>query len=230
MYECPQHHQSETPGFCSVCGIEIPGTSAAPPGGPAAPAGDQCPDCGSPREGPAQLFCEVCGYNYRTRTSGVPPAGGKPGTPATARPTGQPTAGPPAVEEAVRAPTPDAPGARWDVVLQVDANLYGRANPDAPVGQPSQTFPLFAGETLIGRAGAGVRVQVPVVNDPGVSRRQALLILRPGGALALRDLGSANGTQLNGVDVVPGVDTPVKDGDAIGVGAWTRITVRSVSS
>ena len=43
----------------------------------------------------------------------------------------------------------------------------------------------------------------------------------------LLDVGSTNGTRLNGVDVLPGVRTPLRDGDEITVGCWTRITIRS---
>ena len=108
--------------------------------------------------------------------------------------------------------------ARWDVVVEVDDCLYGTTNPDAPRDRPIQTFTLYTEESLIGRAGTEVRVQVPVANDHGVSRRQALLVRQPGGGLILRDLGSTNGTQLNGVDVLPGADVPVKDGDRIAIG------------
>ena len=104
---------------------------------------------------------------------------------------------------------------RWDVVVSVDANLYGTPNAEAPTDQPPQTFTLFETENLIGRGGPGIRVQVPVRTDVGVSRRQALLIRRPDGGLAVRELGSANGTQLNGVELVPGVETPVKDRDIL---------------
>jgi hypothetical protein len=43
-------------------------------------------------------------------------------------------------------------------------------------------------------------------------------------------LNSANGTQLNGVDVLPGVDTPLGEGAAISIGAWTRITIRAIDA
>jgi pSer/pThr/pTyr-binding forkhead associated (FHA) protein len=112
----------------------------------------------------------------------------------------------------------------------VDADRYGEPHPDAPVGHPAQTFTLFDPESLIGRPASAVRVQVPVGHDPGVSRRQAVLIRRPDGTLVVRDLGSANGTQLNGRELLAGVDEPLKDGDALAVGAWTKITVREVRS
>ena len=67
-----------------------------------------------------------------------------------------------------------SPNVCWELVVTVDANLYGTPNPDAPAGQPPQKFRLFDRETMIGRAGTEVRVQVPIHGDPGVSRRQAL--------------------------------------------------------
>jgi pSer/pThr/pTyr-binding forkhead associated (FHA) protein len=114
------------------------------------------------------------------------------------------------------------------VVVRVDASLGGQTDARAPVDQPPQTFTLFETENMIGREGTGVRLQVPIRNDAGVSRRHALLVRQPDGGLILRDLNSANGTQLNGVEVVPGVDMPLRDGDTIVVGAWTRIAVRAV--
>jgi hypothetical protein len=229
MFTCPQNHQSETGDYCSVCGIAIAGGSAeAPPPAAAPPAsagtGTPCPDCGTPRETPQQVFCEVCGYNFRTKTSGVPPAPG-----AAAGPTPQAPPAPPPAAAIEATAAPPSPGARWDVTVQVDPDLYGTHNADAPANQPPQTFTLFDEETMVGRAGTEVRVHLPIHGDAGVSRRQALLVRRPDGGLVVRDLGSANGTQVNGKDIVPGVDTPIKDGDSIGIGAWTRLTVRSVA-
>ena len=114
--------------------------------------------------------------------------------------------------------------------MTVDANLYGTPNPDAPLGQPPRKFRLFDRETMIGRAGTEVRVQVPVQGDAGVSRRQVLLIQGPDGSLLLRDLNSSNGTRVDGVDVLPGVDTVLRDGAVIAVGAWTSIVIRAIGA
>jgi pSer/pThr/pTyr-binding forkhead associated (FHA) protein len=73
-----------------------------------------------------------------------------------------------------------------------------------------------------------VRVQIPIRGDAGVSRRHALLLRRPDGGVLVRDLGSANGTLLNGKEVPPGVDTPWNEGDTLAVGAWTRLALRAV--
>ena len=65
---------------------------------------------------------------------------------------------------------------------------------------------------------------------PACRAVRRLLLRRPDGSLVLRDPGSANGTQVNGVEVVAGVDTPLKADDVIAVGAWTRITVRAAGA
>ncbi len=207
MHTCPANHQSETPDFCSVCGAEI---TAAEIAGQAAGTAGLCPTCGTPRESALQAFCEACGHNFRT---GTPRAPSRTATAAPAPPLAPPT-----------------PRIRWDVVVRVDPLLYGTLSAGAPVDQPVQTFTLFEADNLIGREGTNVRAHVPIRGDPGVSRRQALLLRLPDGGLILRDLGSANGTQVNGVEVVPWADVPLRDGDTIAVGAWTRIAVRALPS
>lgn len=58
------------------------------------------------------------------------------------------------------------------------------------------TFPLFDGVHEIGRASScDIRL-----DEPSVSRKHARLQIR-GGAARVEDLGSSNGTRLNGVDV-----------------------------
>lgn len=224
MLECPQKHVSETPGYCSVCGLEIPGAekgaSASASLVPPVAVGGLCPDCGTPRDGASQGFCEVCGYNYHTQASGVPPAPGAHAllVPIPARTSISDHSAPsPAVKE------------RWQVVVEVDPQLNGILNPDAPKDQPPQTFPLFEDEALIGRADTNVRVQIPIFHDVAVSRRHAQLLRQADGGFVVRDLSSANGTQVNGTPIVPGVETRVQDGDVIRIGAWTSIRVRSVA-
>ncbi len=266
MFTCPANHSSETPEFCSVCGLEIAGTAAAISSSavsgsvteaqPVAPpaAGDsreRCPDCAAPRDSEQHVFCEVCGYNFETRVAGS-------GPPRSYVPA--PTANSPAADVAkalAKGPAdpanPDVPGevatqtsaaavhsdstaepaagARWELTLTVDANLYGTPNPDAPKGQPPRKFRLFDRETIIGRSGTEVRVQVPVHGDAGVSRRHVLLMEGPRGSLLLlRDLNSANGTRVDGVDVLPGVDTSLHDGAVIAIGAWTSILIRAIDA
>jgi len=46
------------------------------------------------------------------------------------------------------------------------------------------------------------------------------------GGLSVKDLGSSNGTRLNGSDIAAETETALKDGDQITVGHWTRIGIR----
>jgi hypothetical protein len=209
MFECPQHHQSENADYCSVCGCQI----VAPIVAPAPDSNGHCPQCNAVKDSDQQVFCEACGYNFRTGQAGagVPPP--LPAVIATAE---------------VPPPTPAPLVMRWDVIVAVDPSLYGEPNPDAPVGKPEQIFTLFDKENILGRATPGVRLQIPIAQDGGVSRRHAVLAKSAAG-LSVRDLGSANGTLLNGKEILAGVETPLKDGDVLGVGGWTRLTIKAVN-
>ncbi len=48
---------------------------------------------------------------------------------------------------------------------------------------------------------------------------------RAGRELGVLDPGSANGTIVNGGEIVAGVRVPLHDGDRICVGAWTVLTM-----
>jgi len=96
MAVCPNGHDSASDDFCDICGMRIPGASAAgapatgplpaaapsspwPDAGPSSPASpayaaEPCPRCGTPRTG---QFCEACGFNFagpRFTPSPPPPA------------------------------------------------------------------------------------------------------------------------------------------------------------
>jgi pSer/pThr/pTyr-binding forkhead associated (FHA) protein len=49
-----------------------------------------------------------------------------------------------------------------------------------------------------------------------------------GGKVTLRDIGSANGTRLNGRDVQPLTDVVLHDGDELTLGHWTRLAIKAV--
>jgi len=78
-------------------------------------------------------------------------------------------------------------------------------------GEREQIY-TFSGEAVIGR-GAAADVSIP---DPSISRRHALARLE-GKTVVLEDLGSANGTSLNGSPVKSA--TRAEDGDTLKVGA-----------
>jgi pSer/pThr/pTyr-binding forkhead associated (FHA) protein len=111
-----------------------------------------------------------------------------------------------------------------DPALDVDPDP---AQP-CPTNEPERLFPLDLAENLVGRRDDRRDIHPEVaIRDPGVSRRHAMLYREPDGTLAVLDLNSSNGTQLNGTAVEAGVKTPLNDGDELVIGRWTRLTVRA---
>jgi hypothetical protein len=232
---CPQGHASETTDYCDQCGAPIaaptvPPAPSAPvatpePVAPAAhvapdeeeeefdtsPAAlaEPCPVCLTPRTG-NDRFCEVCRYNFETRTPTIPPGG-----PA-------PPAGP--------------PGVLWEARVSADQGQFERVGAGAgltfPANCADRTVPLDSAEITIGRSRAGAP-STPAIDlangsdDPGVSHMHAALRRQSDGSYAIVDLGSTNGTTLNDRPATLTKDEPVPlaDGDEIHLGAWTLITV-----
>jgi FHA domain len=177
-------------------------------GAPMAPAPEAkaCPACEAPVTG---RFCEACGHDSALPEP-VPPA-----KPANA-----------------------AAPAAWTAVVAADREFHQRVL--ARQGPETVEFPQFFPErrisldkatTLIGRHNhdQGVEPEIdlgirPV--DRGVSTQHAVLRIRDSG-LTITDLGSTNGTSLNGSEdfLAKGEETSLVDGDRIHVGAWTTITV-----
>jgi hypothetical protein len=120
--------------------------------------------------------------------------------------------------------------AGWLVVVAVDPSLRETGSPEPPAGVGPFTIPLDKPISMIGRKSASRAIfpEIPLDYDDAVSHRHALLERGADGRLVLRDIGAANGTRLNGKDVAAMVDQPLKDGDQITLGHWTRITVKAV--
>ena len=250
-YVCPKDstHLSDDADYCSVCGTKIGAAPllapSPPPASGAAGAGtngtgEVCPDCGLARNAGAK-FCEVCRYDFEAHTSAAPSTPALPPAPlpgATAIVpviAPDPTIAPDPATVTDPAPTlvPDpapAPGAfrAWQAVVAVDPSLYFEPDPlkPCPVGEPERTFPLDLAENLIGRRSdrLDIHPEVPL-SDTGVSHRHAKILRQPEGILTLLDLGSTNGTQLNDKEIPAGIYMPLKEGDQITLGCWTRITI-----
>jgi hypothetical protein len=166
------------------------------------------------------LFCEVCGYDFTTGQ--VPPA------PVAAEPSSVATS-----ESSVS----------WIAVVDVDSEWYARKGALADQPCPpasSSTVPLSNHTALIGRSSAsrGVRPEVSLDADTGVSRRHAQFV-RDGDSLSIVDLSSTNGTYVvprgeeaddETAALMAGVPMALDDGDRVYVGAWSRVTVRSVAA
>jgi len=218
---CPEGHRSVATDYCDVCGSPI-GASA-----PSVPeSATLCPSCGSPSGG---RFCEVCGHD-----SALP-------APAPAPAAVQRPADPTEVVTATEVLEAAAPGATtWVATITADRDFYerviARKGPDAdrvefPAFYPDRRITLRGNDILIGKhsVSQGINPEIDLgiaPADAGVSRTHAT-IHRTAAALTLTDLGSTNGTSLNGSDdLIPAnVAIPLAAGDRVHVGAWTTITV-----
>src|SRR5437870_66569 len=81
--------------------------------------------------------------------------------------------------------------------------------PDSPA-----THDLTDSEIIVGR----ISECTLQIEDASVSSRHAQLTLGEGGDYILRDLGSTNGTELNGKEIAPETDHKLQDGDKIRFG------------
>jgi hypothetical protein len=205
---CTEGHASAAEDYCDVCGAPI-GTPAAQTSPSPAPETKACPACEAPVSG---RFCEACGHDLALPEP-VPPA-----QPANAT----------------------APVA-WTAVVRADREfnqrVLARGGPEAvefPKFFPERRISLDKDTTLIGRHNhdQGVEPEIDLgihPEDRGVSTQHAVLRIRDSG-LTVTDLGSTNGTSLNGSEdfLAKGEETPLADGDRIHVGAWTTITIVQV--
>ena len=111
----------------------------------------------------------------------------------------------------------------------VDATLVDdpNAGDPVPVDRPNRVFPLDLDENLVGRRSDAKKIYPEVeIADSGVSHRHCQLLRQPDGGFAVLELGSANGTKLNGKPLEPGVLLPVQAGDDLVLGMWTRIKIQ----
>lgn len=116
------------------------------------------------------------------------------------------------------------------MTVSVDPALREAGSPEPPAGFAAATIDLRQPVTLIGRR-SEVRAIFPEIDlshDDAVSHRHALLQLYASGALLLRDIGSSNGTRLNGKAIGPMIDQSLKDGDEIVLGHWSKLIVNTV--
>jgi hypothetical protein len=218
-YACPKGHPSTTGDFCDECGAKIGGTSAVavPPPLPSPSAtpdivgGAECPNCGFPRAGSSR-FCEDCGYDH---TTGKVPVL-TPAVPAPTAGTAEPTAG-------------------WTATVRADRKYYEEnaiEGVEFPADPGERLITLPSPQARIGRRSnsKGTNPEIDLADtDPGASHSHALLTLSVDGTWLVSDLGSTNGTYLNGEQspLTAGQTRALKDGDEVHVGAWTTITLHA---
>ncbi|MQM24873.1 FHA domain-containing protein [Glycomyces albidus] len=178
------------------------------------------------------------------------PPGPPPGVPAA--PFGAPTSAPPSTgtggfsmpdaqpsDLASNYAPPGQAATRWGVAVTADQGYFNKVAASDGASQlqyPSfakpRRFPLDKSDLTIGRYSAkrGITPDIDLsgdVADPGVSAQHARLYAKPDGSWTIMDVGSSNGTFLNGSDepLAPNVEFPVGDGTYINIGAWTRLTI-----
>jgi serine/threonine-protein kinase len=145
------------------------------------------------------------------------------------------------------APTPTMPmtsfeaqaPVTWTAVVTADRDYYERIEPvykedgtqmEFPNGYQEQSILLTGGELLIGRRSDSRQIYPDIdligpPTDPGIHRKHAKLISAPDGTWTVVDLGNVNGITVNDRDVPSGDSVPLRPGDRIHLGAWTRITI-----
>ncbi|HZN20796.1 MAG TPA: FHA domain-containing protein [Micromonosporaceae bacterium] len=214
MRVCPKGHRSQSDDYCNVCGAAIAGPAAAAAAPrlsptPASPPQPQCRACGNLLDG---RYCEHCGHD--SLSTGPAPKPQHPPTAATS----------------------------WCVIAAADRAYFDAMRamdgPDAdlvdfPLFCPERRFPLQGDQVLVGRRNPrrGVDPEIDLTGPPedvGVSHTHAMLVAQPDGGWTVVDLGSANGTYVNGDHTTPiRTNTPVAigHGDRVHVGAWTRLTL-----
>ena len=117
-------------------------------------------------------------------------------------------------------------GYRWEAPIRGEAHRPVRSGPSGGDGQRLETrhrlmlksreVPLLEGENIIGRDPDAALW----IDHPSVSRRHARVVVS-NGKIRLEDLGSKNGTFLNGKRIVR--PRPLSDADEIEIGPLTMV-------
>jgi hypothetical protein len=116
---------------------------------------------------------------------------------------------------------PSAVVANWVLEIDIDCTK------DPESATPPQTLDLPPGSYLIGRTSQAraIHPQVSLEHDDAVSHRHAIIEIVADGRAILRDIGSANGTSLNGHEIPIIRDVPLQSGDVITLGHCTKLTI-----
>jgi hypothetical protein len=216
-------------------------------------AAEPCPRCGTPRNGQFCEACgyNFAGPRFTPTTASAPPppapraySSSQPGPSTGSYSSSQPGRGSGGYSPAQAPPQPSMssfpyPQATWTAVVGADRAYYERVQAVTGPEGSAVTFPSYYAERRFQLVGNQMRIGrrsvsrglAPEIDltgppaDPGISRLHAVLIATPDGNWAVLDPGSANGTLVNGSEIVAGDQVPLNDGDRINLGAWTTITV-----
>jgi FHA domain len=229
---CPRGHHSVSDDYCSVCGVRNPGSSVLADVRPMqeqVPGETVCLVCGVQRDG-TDRYCVNCGYDFEVGEPFVPEPepqsnGYTPAPPLMSVPQmpGPLTSGPLA-----SAPLGAAPAAPSLVLLSsVNTMRFDDpGSPPPPMELSERTFILDRHSIVIGREGGSL--DIPIHGDPYISRRHAEIVWM-GSAWGIRDLGSTNGTRVNGVPLEGSEVKLLAPDDVIELGFFSQLTVRGIA-
>ena len=98
--------------------------------------------------------------------------------------------------------------------MQAEALCFFMANAS------SNMFPVFKSDSLLGRFDSvtGMRPEIDLTNEDqsrNISRRHARVVIKDGRFFIAEEIGTMNGTFLNGTKLANGVLTPIGDGDEL---------------
>jgi hypothetical protein len=189
-----------------------------------------CQECGKESQ-PGEVICSACGGALTDAELDLPEVAAFPiNTPATAEP-----AAPAQAERSseprmpLAPPLPEAAGMPVAPTPQAATPAASAQGPrlEITVGTLTGSVALNPGVTTIGRADAasGIRPDVDLSVDIAVSRRHAEIRSSATGYVIF-DLGSTNGTVVNGRAVPRHQEVPLADGDEIRLGESCKLTVR----
>lgn len=236
-FQCPWGHQSTNDEYCDFCGALNPAAQHLLPGQMSrtglaeglgvAVAEQPCVVCGTERDG-TDRYCVNCGYDFeRGEPLTVPPEGWE-----TLQPSPPPAPSP--AHSAEVSGFEEAPGSRpatgsvpaLVLIVGVNSRRLGEAGaPPTPDDLSERVFMVDRSPIMIGRDGPGL--DIPVRGDAYVSRRHAEVVWM-GSTWGIRDLGSTNGTRVNGAPVEGSEIRPLAPEDVIEVGFFTQLRVRGL--
>lgn len=216
-FRCPQGHQSLNDEYCDVCGAVNPAhaMARAPTDhlGLAFGVGEQrCMVCGATRDG-TDRYCANCGYDFEMQEPLLPQP--------------QPAELAPMPRASASLPPDGAANAAPGLMLVVGVNPARFNEPDSPappVDVSERMFVIDRSPMLIGRDGPGL--EIPIHGDPYVSRVHAEIVWM-GSGWGIRDLGSTNGTKVNGVPVATSEVRPLRPEDVVELGFFSQLKVRT---
>ena len=194
-------------------------------GDPAPKQNSVCPKCQTAQLDPNGQFCENCGHKLGEPVPEVRVPVAVISTSAQSPPsTTNSSATAPLTSEEL--PSIESTGAGWRIECRVFKG-NSKGGDAAPVYESAFELVLKNPVTQIGRSSQkrNLHPEIACDWDDAVSHRHAKIELDPEGNAFLVDLGSTNGTMLNGKLIAANTPTKLKDGDRISLGGKTALIV-----